>query len=171
MRAMRTIANTRVDRPTFWVIFAVVVLANIVVGAIVDAAGLSSARWAVPFALVWGIWLLVAAGRARDMGRSGWFGLLTLYPLAGLAVIVWLGCSRNVEDALASEAAANAAVIAVLEGGPCWMSVIEISDALGDGASLVLPREKTAMRVRMLDAQGTLTNNGLQGRERRYGLP
>ena len=167
---LKTIANTRVDRHTFWVIFAVVVLANVVLRAVVDAADLSPARWAVSLALVWGIWLLVAAGRARDMGRSGWFALLTLIPVANLAVVFWLGCSRNAEDAIAAEAAANAAVLAVLEGGPQWMSLIEISAALGDDTSLVLPRERTATRVRMLDAQGTLTNNGLQGRERRYRI-
>ena len=170
MRVVRTVANTRVDRLTFWVIFIVVVLANVVLRAVVDAADLSPARWAVSLALVWGIWLLVAAGRARDMGRSGWFALLTLIPVANLAVILWLGYSRNVEGFLAAEAAANAAVLAVLEGGPQWMSLIEISIALGDDTSLILPRERTAMRVRQLDAQGMLTNNGLQGRGRRYRI-
>ena len=170
MKVMRTIANTRVDRHTFWFIFTVVVVANFVLRAVVDAADLSPARWVVSLILIWGIFSLVAAGRARDMGRSGWFALLMLIPVANLAVVFWLGCSRNVEDAIAAEAAANAAVLAVLEGGPQWMSLIEISAALGNDTSLVLPRERTATRVRMLDAQGTLTNNGLEGQERRYRI-
>ena len=170
MKNLKTLANTRVDRPTFWIIFAVVVLASIVVRVVVDAAGLSSARWVIPLALIWGIWSLVAAGRARDMGRSGWFGLMTLFPLVGLAVVVWLGCSPRVEDALAAEVAANNKVIAVPEDGPYWMSLIEISNALGDDSSLILHREKTAARVRALDAKGTLTNNGQDGQARRYRI-
>lgn len=170
MTILKTLANTRVDRPTFWIIFVVVVLANVVVRAAVDAAGLSSARWMVPLALIWGIWSLVAAGRARDMGRSGWFGLLILVPVVNLAVVLWLGCSPRLEAALAAEVAANAAVLAVLEGGSQWMSLVEISAALGDDSSLILPREKTAARLRQLDAQGTLTNNGQEGQARRYRI-
>ena len=170
MMNLKTLANTRVDRPTFWIIFAVVVVASFVVRVVVDSAGLSPARWIVPLALTWGIWSLVCAARARDMGRSGWFGLLTLFPVAGLAVVVWLGCSRRWEDALAAEEAANAAVLAVFGSGPCWLTLIEILDALGDDTSSLLPRERIAMRVRELDAKGMLTNNGLEGRERRYRI-
>ena len=170
MTILKTLANTRVDRHTFWIIFAVVVLASFVVKVVADGGGISSARGAVSVALIWGIFSLVAAGRARDMGRSGWLALLTLIPVANLAVVLWLGCSRSAEGFLASEVAANAAVLATFERGPQWMSLIEISNALGDDASLVLPREKTAARVRALDAQGTLTNNGQDGRERRYRI-
>ena len=170
MTILKTLANTRVDRPTFWIIFAVVVLASFVVKVVADGGGISSARGAVSVALIWGIFSLVAAGRARDMGRSGWFGLLTLVPLVGLVAIFWLGCSRRVEDALAAEVAANAAVLAVLEGGPRWMSLIEISAALGKGRALIPSPGMTAARIRALDAQGALTNNGLQGRERRYRI-
>ena len=170
MTILKTLANTRVDRSTFWVIFAVVVLASFVVKVVVDGAGISSARGAVSVALIWGIFSLVAAGRAHDMGHSGWFGLLTLIPVANLAVVFWLGCSRNAEGFLAAEVAANAAVLAVLEGGPQWMSLLEISNALGDDSSLILPIERTAARVRMLDAQGTLTNNGQDGQARLYRI-
>ena len=170
MTILKTLANTRVDRPTFWIIFAVVVLASFVVKVVADGGGISSARGAVSVALIWGIFSLVAAGRARDMGRSGWFGLLTLIPLAGIAVVFWLGCSRTAEDALAAEVAANAAVLAVLEGGPRWMSLLEISNALGDDASLILPIERTAARIRALDARGALTNNGQDGQARRYRI-
>lgn len=168
MRVLKTLANTRVDRLTFWIIFAVVVLANIVVRVVVDSAGLSPARWVVPLALTWGIWSLVCALRARDMGRSGWLGLLAFVPIVGLAVAVWLGFSRRWEDAQAAEEAANAAVLAVFGSG--WMSLADISDALGDDLALTLPREKTAMRVRALDASGVLESNGLEGRDRRYRL-
>ena len=164
MTNLKTLANTRVDRPTFWIIFAVVLLASFVVRVVVDSAGLSPARWAVPLALVWVIWSLVCAARAHDMGRSGWFGLLVLLPLVGLCVVLWLGFSRRWEDALAAEVAANNKVIAALEGGPCWMSLIEIAERAGGDWEL------TILRVRQLDAQGTLTNNGLQGRERRYRI-
>ena len=161
---LKTIANTRVDRLTFWIIFAVVLLASFIVKVVADGGGISSARWVVSLILIWGIFSLVAAGRARDMGRSGWFALLMLIPVANLAVVFWLGCSRSIEDAIAAEAAANAAVLAVLAGGPQWMSLLEISAALGDDW------EATILRVRMLDAQGMLTNNGLQGQERRYRI-
>ena len=170
MKAMRTIANTRVDRHTFWIIFAVVVIASFVVKVVADGGGISSARGAVSVALIWGIFSLVAAGRARDMGRPGWFALLMLIPLAGIAVVFWLGCSRTAEGFLAAEVAANAAVLAVMEGGPQWMSLLEISNALGDDASLILPTERTAARVRALDAQGALTNNGQDGQARRYRI-
>ena len=170
MMILRTIANTRVDRHTFWIIFAVVVLASFVVKVVADGGGISPARGAVSVALIWGIFSLVAAGRARDMGHSGWFALLTLIPLAGIAVVFWLGCSRRLEDALAAEVAANAAVLATFERGPQWMSLIEISNALGDDASLILPMEKTAARIRALEAQGTLTNNGQDGQARRYRI-
>ena len=139
-------------------------LASFVVKVVADGGGISSARWAVSLILTWGVFSLVAAGRARDMGRSGWFALLMLIPVANLAVVLWLGCSPRVEDAAAAEAAANAAVIAAFGHGSRWMSLIEISAALGDDW------EATILRVRMLDAQGMLTNNGLQGQERRYRI-
>ena len=97
MKVVRIIANTRVDRPTFWIIFAVVVLASFVVKVVADGGGISPARGAVSLALIWGIFSLVAAGRARDMGRSGWFALMMLVPVVNLAVILWLGCSRGKE--------------------------------------------------------------------------
>ena len=100
MTILKTLANTRVDRHTFWIIFAVVVLASFVVKVVADGGGISSARGAVSVALIWGIFSLVAAGRARDMGRSGWLALLTLIPVANLAVVLWLGCSRSAEDSL-----------------------------------------------------------------------
>ena len=164
MMNLKTVANTRVDRLTFWIIFTVVVVANFVLRAVVDAADLSPARWVVSLILIWGVFSLVAAGRARDMGRSGWFALLMLIPVANLAVVLWLGCSPRVEDAAAAEAAANAAVLAAFGHGSRWMSLTEISAALGDDW------EATILRVRMLDAQGMLTNNGLQGQERRYRI-
>ena len=172
MMILKTLANTRVDRHTFWIIFAVVVLASFVVKVVADGGGISSARGAVSVALIWGIFSLVAAGRARDMGRSGWLALLMLVPVVNLAVVLWLGCSPRLGegDALAAEVAAVLAVLAVLEGGPQWMSLIEISNAFGKGRALILPLETIEARVRALEASGRLTNNGQDGQARRYRI-
>ena len=54
--------------------------------------------------VVWGLgalpltylWLLVAAARSRDAGKSGAMALLTLIPVVGLWAVVWLGCESSV---------------------------------------------------------------------------
>ena len=149
----------RIGRPAFWLAVAGLLLASFVL-----RAAAPEAVWLVGQALILTLWLPVAGARARDMGQSGWFGLITLFPLAGLAVVGWLGASRPGWAAAAAEDAANAAVLATFEQGPCWLSVLEIAErAAGDW-------EATILRVRQLDAKGTLTNNGLQGRERRYRI-
>ena len=147
----------RVGRPLFWLSVAGLLLASF---ALRVAA--PESVWLVAQAIFLAIWLPVAAARARDMGRSGWFGLLVLLPFAGLAVVVWLGASRRIEDALAAEEAANAAVLAVFGSGPCWLTLIEIATAHGGDW------DRTILRVRELDARGTLVNDGKRGRERRY---
>ena len=82
----------RIGRPTFWLAVAGLLLVSFVWRAATpEIVGL------VGQALILALWLPVAAGRARDMGRSGWFGLLILVPIANLAVFLWLGCSRGKE--------------------------------------------------------------------------
>lgn len=52
----------------------------------------------VVFAIISYVWSLFAAARSRDAGRSGAFGLLTLIPVLGIAVMVWLGLMAEVEQ-------------------------------------------------------------------------
>ena len=44
------------------------------------------------------IWLLIAAARARDMGRSGWLGLMTPIPIVGWGVALWFGIASSKPD-------------------------------------------------------------------------
>ena len=88
----------RINRPLFWLSF----FALLAVGIIGNVAG---SNWNAPTA-VWivlvitGIvWLFIAAGRARDMGRSAWWALLVLVPVLGWVVALWLGFSKTREQA------------------------------------------------------------------------
>ena len=74
----------RIGRPAFWLAVAGLLLASFVL-----RAAAPEAVWLVGQALILTLWLPVAGARARDMGQSGWFGLITLFPLAGLAVVGW----------------------------------------------------------------------------------
>lgn len=161
---LKTLVGTgRIGRGTFWATTVVALLANFVMAAATNI-GLPFVVWAVIHILTLCVWLLVCVARTRDMGRSGWFGLLVLVPIANIVVVFWLGCSRNIEDTLAAEAEANGAIITVLEHGPRWMSLIEISDALGGDW------ERAVVCIREMASRGELSTNGLDGRERRYGL-
>lgn len=100
----------RIDRKTFWLagmlpILVITIalgmtLVSIRVPAIDEPIGLVSRlallAWLV--ALIYA-WFAVLAKRCHDLGHSGWLSALTLVPLFGYAVWLWLGFARGERDA------------------------------------------------------------------------
>lgn len=82
----------RRNRRQWWLIWVVAPLATSALVALPGAAALLS---------LFGFWVLLActAQRLHDMGRTGWWQLLYLVPLAGLPVFLWIGFSRGVKFA------------------------------------------------------------------------
>ena len=88
-------------RIVFWGTWAALLLGAILVAQVWKVT-LSLSNPTLSYTMIYGwwgiatyVWLLVASCRARDMGRSGWWALLTLIPLLGIAAAFWLGCART----------------------------------------------------------------------------
>ena len=86
----------RIRRGPFWIVFAVLILINIAMQATTGG----SSELPFVFLLVWLallgiIWLAVCVGRLRDMAKSPWLCLLTLVPLVGFFMLLWLGFSAS----------------------------------------------------------------------------
>ena len=87
--------HERAGRKVFWITFVVLAITGMIVNAIASSMArgyLLTFIFLIPALYVW---LAVAAARARDMGRSGWFCLLTCVPVAGLVVVLWLGLAND----------------------------------------------------------------------------
>ena len=85
----------RIRRGPFWIVFAVLILINIAMQATTGANGLPLVFLLVWLAVLAIIWLAVCVGRLRDMGKSPWLCLLTLVPLVGFFMLLWLGFSAS----------------------------------------------------------------------------
>ena len=100
----------RINRKTFWLagmlpilvgwIALGTVLINVRVPAIDVPVGLVSRlallAWLVALFVAW---YAVLVKRCRDLGHSGWLSVLTLVPLFGFAMWLWLGFARGKPDA------------------------------------------------------------------------
>lgn len=87
----------RIKRSLFWLSFFVLMAVSIIGNVAASNSNAPTAVFVV-LALTGIIWLLVAAGRARDMGRSAWWALLTLVPVLGWGIIIWIGFSETEEQ-------------------------------------------------------------------------
>ena len=87
----------RASRTAYWLTFIALWISSFIVGLIGGAAGYPGG---LVIQIVWlllaaYLWLWIAACRARDMGKSGWFALLMLIPIVGIGVLFWLGFSDS----------------------------------------------------------------------------
>ena len=85
----------RIRRGPFWIVFAVLILINIAMQATTGENGLPLVFLLVWLAVLAIIWLAVCVGRLRDMAKSPWLCLLTLVPLVGFFMLLWLGFSAS----------------------------------------------------------------------------
>ena len=82
--------DSTVSRHEYWLM----AVGLVVVNSLAHASGHATFQiMAIPFTL--SLWLAVAAIRSRTIGRSGWLCLLTLIPVAGLPVVIWLGTTHD----------------------------------------------------------------------------
>lgn len=95
----------RIDREQFWVygflalaglhvaLAAAAFVARIFVGILADV--LIGLPWMALIALTPYIMAVVCAKRTRDMGRSGWWGLLSLIPIVGIVYWLYIGIAKG----------------------------------------------------------------------------
>lgn len=90
-------ANARAKRGHYWgVLIALnvvnaVVLFALMINAFESGTSPSSPLLLIAPAISLYFWFAVCTARLRDMGRSGWLALLTLIPIIGFVVALWLG--------------------------------------------------------------------------------
>ena len=87
-----------IRRSLYWPFFLALTLVNIVTSVGVSNAPAGSGpviTQLTVFALTGLAWLIVAAARANDMGKSPWLALLTLVPFVGWGIVFWLGFAEG----------------------------------------------------------------------------
>ena len=93
MDALRFLAGARgrAPRPAYWITLIGGWGLTFAFARIADANDLGPVAMAMWYAIFAYVYLVVSACRSRDMGKSGWFALTTLIPLAGFIFALWLG--------------------------------------------------------------------------------
>ena len=87
----------RAPRFAYW---GVIIVGWVGTFAFATIAGVGEAGFAVLggwYIVIGYIYMVVAACRARDMGKSGWMAFATLIPIVGIFVVFWLGFGRPAE--------------------------------------------------------------------------
>ena len=86
---MSNLFTFKVGRPVYWVSLVALWVVNGIIVAV------PVTEIILPVLVVTGLpWLLVAAGRFRDMGMSSWMALTTLIPLIGFFVALYAGFAK-----------------------------------------------------------------------------
>ena len=103
--ALRRLAfmDARAKRGHYWGVLIALNFVNVVVWFALTISALESGTSSPILLLIAPVislyfWFVVCTARLRDMGRSGWWSLLTLVPFLGWGVALWLGFAASEPD-------------------------------------------------------------------------
>ena len=96
---MSNLFSMKVGRPVYWMALVALWLVN---GTIAFVAPVPEIQ--LPVLVVTGLpWLLVVAGRFRDMAMSPWMALTTFIPLIGFFVVLYAGVAKPKDETTEGE--------------------------------------------------------------------
>ena len=97
---MSNLFSFRTRRPVYWVALVALWGVNVIIAFV--AAPVPEIQ--LPVLVVTGLpWLLVVAGRFRDMGMSSWMALTTIIPLIGFFVALYAGFAKPKDETTEGE--------------------------------------------------------------------